>query len=171
MRRIVITFIAAAAAPASAEVQSVDAAGFALENRATVPVPPAEAWAGLVAIDDWWNPAHSYSGDAANLILEPRAGGCFCERIPQDGGWVEHMRVVHVRPGQTLRLAGGLGPLQGEGVAGSLTWTLRPVPGGTEILQAYVVGGHVGGGAEAFAAPVDRVLAEQLSRLAAALSR
>src|SRR3546814_9802807 len=34
----------------------------------------------------WWNGAHSYSGSAANLRLEPVAGGCFCEALPGEEG-------------------------------------------------------------------------------------
>lgn len=157
-------------ADARADVVSATAAGFALEDRAVVKADAAQVFAMLGRVDLWWSGAHSYSGDAANLSLELKPGGCFCERLPDGGGAIEHMRVVQVRPGQTLRLQGGLGPLQGEGVSGTLTWTLKPVPGGTEISQTYVVGGFIRGGAEAWAKPVDAVLAEQLGRLARRLA-
>ncbi len=159
------------ASPSYAEVQSSGPHGFALETTLVVPAAPAETYAALGRIGEWGNPGHSYSGDAANMTLELRAGGCFCETIPADGATVEHMRVVYARPGRALRLHGGLGPLQAEGVAGALTWELKPVPGGTEVTQTYVVGGHIRGGAEAYAAPVDHVLSEQLSRLRDYLGR
>lgn len=62
----------------------------------------------------WWDAANSYSGDAANFYLEPRALGCFCEKLP-GGGSIAHMQVVYVEPGAVLRMLGGLGPLQGMG--------------------------------------------------------
>ncbi|MGE0180486.1 MAG: ATPase [Sphingomonas sp.] len=166
-------FIAAlaAAAPAAAEVRSSSASGFVVETTATVPVPPADAYAALVRVGRWWNSAHTYSGDAANMTIEPRAGGCFCEAVPADGGSIEHGRVIHARPAQTLRVQGALGPLQAEAALGTLTWSLRATDSGTEITQTYVVGGHMRGGFEAVAPLVDQVLAEQLRRLTEHLRR
>jgi hypothetical protein len=71
--------------------------------------------------------------------------------------------VIYARPGQQLRIAGALGPLQGEAVVGTLTWSLKAAGGGTEITQRYVVGGYVAGGADKYAGPVDQVLAQQLA--------
>ncbi|MFN3945909.1 MAG: ATPase [Allosphingosinicella sp.] len=162
-----ILFAAALAAPAGAEVVSAGPPGFVSENRVTVAAAPAAAYAALTRIGSWWDPAHTYSGDAANLSLDARAGGCFCEATPADGGGVAHMRVVQARPGALLRMEGGLGPLQGEAVSGILSWTLRAAPGGgTEIVQTYKVSG-----AESWAAPVDAVLNQQLTRLAALLAQ
>jgi hypothetical protein len=161
---------AAAASPAAAEVKSATPAGFAVESRVVVAAAPAEAYAQIVRIGEWWDAAHSYSGKAANLSLDARPGGCFCERLA-DGGGVEHMRVVNARPGVELRLQGGLGPLQAEAVTGTLSWSLRAVGGGTEIVQRYVVGGYVAGGADRIAPAVDQVLAGQLLRLQQKLAR
>lgn len=169
MRHLVL-MAAAAASPAAAEVKSAVPAGFAVESRAVVAAAPAEAYAQIVRIDEWWDAAHSYSGNAANLSLQARPGGCFCERLA-DGGGVEHMRVVSARPGVELRLQGGLGPLQAEAVTGSLSWSLKPAGGGTEIVQRYVVGGYVEGGADRIAPAVDQVLAGQLLRLQQKLAR
>jgi hypothetical protein len=156
------------AAPAGAEVKSATAFGFEVETRVVVSTGPAEAYAALTRPASWWNGAHSYSDDAANLTLDARAGGCFCEALPGGGG-VEHMRVVYAEPGATLRLQGGLGPLQAEGAAGALTWALKKVDGGTQITQTYVVGGYMRMGAEKLAPLVDKVLVEQLARLQAKL--
>jgi hypothetical protein len=98
------------------------------------------------------------------LSLELRAGGCFCERL-KDGGSVQHLQVVYAAPGQGLRLRGALGPLQMEGVDGTLAWTLKPAEGGTSVTQSYVVGGYIRSGMEQWAPRVDRVLDEQLQRL------
>ena len=164
MRRAAL-ILALLASPSSAEVVTSDA-GFVSTNSATVAAPPAEVWAALIAPARYWNPQHSYSGQAASMTLEARAGGCFCE-VLADGGSVEHMRVVMVMPRRTLRLAGGLGPLQGEGLAGSLTWQLEAAEGGTRITQTYVVGGNMRMDRAAMAPGVDMVLREQLERLAA----
>ena len=160
----------AAAAPAAAEVRSSGPGGFEVEAKVVVPAAPAAAYAMLGRIGEWWNKDHTYSGSSANLSLKAKVGGCFCERIPPNGA-IEHMRVVYARPGTILRLQGGLGPLQAEGVAATLTWTLKAVPGGTEIVQTYVVGGYVRGGAEKLAPIVDKVMAEQLSGLQRRLGR
>jgi uncharacterized protein YndB with AHSA1/START domain len=169
MRHLFLIAVAVAS-PVAAEVKSAAPAGFAVESRVVVAAAPAETYAQIVRIDQWWDAAHSYSGKAANLTLDARAGGCFCERLA-DGGGVEHMRVVSARPGVELRLQGGLGPLQAEAVTGSLSWSLKPAGGGTEIVQRYVVGGYVEGGADRIAPAVDQVLAGQLLRLQQKLAR
>jgi uncharacterized protein YndB with AHSA1/START domain len=164
VKAFAIAIAALLAVPAAAEVKSSSSAGFELENRRTVRVSPSEAFAALRRISGWWSKDHTYSGDAKNLSLGLEAGNCFCERIP-DGGTVEHMRVVQSRPGRLLRLQGGLGPLQAEAAMGTLTFMLKPVPGGTEITQSYIVGGYIRPGAERLASPVDKVLAQQLDGL------
>ena len=163
--------LAASLAPAAAaaEVVSSSATHFRLESRATVPVAPAAVYAALGNVGSWWNVAHSYSGNAASLRLDPRAGGCFCEAMP-DGGSIEHGRVLQARPGAMLRLQAAFGPLQGEAVSGVLTWTLRAAGTGTEIVQTYAVSGHVEGGVAALAAPVDSVMRDQLEHLRAHLT-
>lgn len=156
-------------APVQAEVKSASVAGFELSNRAILAATPDQVYAMLGQPARWWNKSHTYSGDSANLSQELKAGGCFCERIPADGGTIEHGRVVYAQPGKALRLHAALGPLQQEGVSAALTWSLKPVAGGTEVTQSYVVGGFVRGGADKFAAAVDGVLGEQLKGLQASL--
>jgi uncharacterized protein YndB with AHSA1/START domain len=156
--------VLAAAGPAAAEVKSVTANGFEVASTATIAVPPDRVYAALGEVGRWWSPSHTLSRDAANLSMELRASGCFCERL-KDGGSVLHMQVVYAAPGAGLRLRGGLGPLQVEGVDGTLSWTLKPADGGTNVAQSYVVGGYIRGGMEQWAPRVDRVLDEQLQRL------
>jgi len=169
MRRAAL-ILALLASPAAAEVVTSDA-GFVTTNVANVTAPPAEVWAALIAPARYWNPQHSYSGQAASMTMEARAGGCFCEALA-DGGSVEHMRVVMVMPRRTLRLSGGLGPMQSEGVAGSLTWQVELAEdGGTRITQTYVVGGNMRMDRTEIARGVDMVLREELERLAALFPR
>lgn len=156
-----------AAGSAHAEVKASTPAGFAIEQVVTVAAPAAAVWDTVRAIQTWWDAEHSYSGDAANLYLDAQATGCFCEKLPGKGS-IEHMHVVYVAPGQMIRLTGGLGPLQAEAVAGTLSITLKPVGGAqTQVTLSYIVGGYMRQGGEAMAPLVDTVLGQQLERLKA----
>lgn len=140
--------------------------GFLVKHQARVEASPGDVFEALVSrVGLWWDPAHTFSGDAGNLSIDARPGGCFCERFP-DGGGVEHMRVVHVAPGELLRMSGALGPLQAFGLAGSLTWKVTGSEDGTTIELSYSVGGFMEGGFERVAPAVEAVLGEQLQRLA-----
>ena len=79
------------------------------------------------------------------------------------------MRVIYVAPGSTLRMTGGLGPLQSEAVTGVLTMTLEPEGEMTRISWDYVVGGYMRMPMAELAPLVDQVVGEQLLRLAARL--
>lgn len=153
-------------ATCNAEVVKVRPEGFTVKNEVTVRADAQHAWRALVNdIGKWWNAQHSYSGQAENLSIEPRPGGCFCERLPAGAG-VAHMTVVNLQPGKLLRLTGALGPLQSFGVAGTLSWSFVPVANGTRIELTYSVGGFSPEGFEAIAPVVDGVLRDQLQRLA-----
>lgn len=171
--RWALALLAALPAVTSAEARVVSTAanGFEVAETIVIAASPDTVYAQLIRPGRWWSSDHTYSGDAANMRLDAKAGGCFCERIPKGGGSIEHGRIVYAQPGQALRLRGGLGPLQGEGADGALTWTLRSVGGATELSQSYVVGGYIRGGAEAMAPLVDTVLSEQLRRLKAHIEK
>ena len=158
----------ASAVPAQAEVVQASASGFVVGGSATTAASAEEIWYFLVEPARWWSGEHSWSGDAANLRLAPEAGGCFCELLPQ-GGSVEHMRVIYATPGEMLRMAGALGPLQGEAVVGTLTIELSTATGGTEVSWAYVAGGHSRTAFPDMAGAVDMVLGEQMRRMVARL--
>jgi len=159
-----------ASGPAAAEVTERGEGGFVVELGASVPVPPDDAWVALITPARWWAAEHTWSGDSANLTLEPTAGGCFCEAL-QGAGSVEHMRVIHSAPGRLLRMEGALGPLQGEALAGTLTIEIAREGEGTQIGLTYVVGGHSRFPLVDIATAVDDVLAGQLERLEALLRR
>ena len=149
----------------SAEVVESASAGFAIKSVVRIAAAPDRVYGAFVQdVGRWWDPAHTYSGDARNLSIDPRPGGCFCERLSDQGG-VQHLSVIFVRPQQRLRLTGGLGPLQDSGVAGILTWDFAGKEGATEVTVTYVVGGFRPGGLQGLAAPVDSVLNGQLQRL------
>jgi len=150
----------------AAEVLDSSAGGFTSQSTATIAASPAEVYAKLVqGVGVWWSSDHTVSGKAANLQIDATQGGCFCESLPT-GGKVQHLSVVHADPGRLLRMQGGLGPLQSEGVTGSLSWALAEIDGGTQVTVTYAVGGYVSGGLDAWAEGVDRVVNDQLARLA-----
>jgi hypothetical protein len=156
------------AAPAHAGVTSVSDAGFSIENSVEVADDARSVYALIATPAHWWSSQHSYSGDAANLTLEPRAGGCFCESLPGPGGSagsVEHAHVVFAAPDRELRLSGALGPLQTEGATGTLDIIIAPVKDGVRVTMRYVVGGYVRTGMGSIAPMVDKVLSEQLMQL------
>ncbi|HEY5070651.1 MAG TPA: SRPBCC family protein [Caulobacteraceae bacterium] len=149
---------------ARCEVVDSQPGGFTVRHTLDIAAPPSRVWEALGHIGAWWNPEHTFSGDAKNLSIELKAGGCWCESFP-GGGVVGHMIVVYVQPGRTLRAFGALGPLQALGAAGAMTWSLQPQAGHTLLTWTYDVGGHAPGGLGALAAPVDTVLGEQAGRL------
>ena len=151
------------AGPAAAEVTAKATNGFTTRTVTEVAAPPEKVWAALGQVSNWWNPAHTYSGEAGRLSLEVKARGCFCERWP--GGEVQHATVVMAMPNRTLRLTGGLGPLQALGASSVWTFELKPSAAGTTVTQTMTVGGWSPEGLEGLAAPVDGVLAEQQGRL------
>ncbi len=169
--RVLASWVAAlawpgAAPPATAEVVARTAAGFELKWSRTVTADPGRSYAAATRrVGRWWSPDHTYSGVSRNLSLEPRAGGCFCERLAKRGS-VQHLQVAYVVPGNTLRMLGGLGPLQELGASGVLTWHFAQVDGGgTRIDWTYRVTGLDGPAAAKLGAVVDQVLGTQLQRL------
>ncbi len=168
---------------ARAEIVQKSDAGFVSGAELDVPGKTLlEVWQVLIVPAKWWNPVHSYSGDPANMFIDPQAGGCFCELLPKPKdtpddlrrGSVEHMRVIAAMPPKLLRMAGALGPLQGEALAGTLTVVLKPLPGegasgGTHLTWSYVVGGYMRMKVDDIAPPVDKVMTQQFTRLAAAV--
>lgn len=158
----------AASAPAAAEVQTASPGAFVLRAETVLAAPAAQTWRAVPHIEQWWSPAHTYSGDASNLRLDLRAGGCWCERWGR-GQSVEHGRVLLVmeRDGvRTMRVLGALGPLQEMGVSGVLTLTVAPEGNSTKLSMTYRVSGDPGLNLEHLAPLVDQVLMEQFARLA-----
>lgn len=152
-------------AGAKAAVVSSAPNGFEVSETAHIAALPQQVYAAIGKVSRWWDAAHTFSKDASNLSLDMRAGGCWCERLP-DGGSVEHMTVVWADPGKALRVRGALGPLQGMGVDGALTFTITQAGDGSDVEMRYAIGGY-GAGLDKLAVPVDRVLGEQLAHLKA----
>lgn len=164
--KLVFSALLAVPAMAGAEVKDAAAGGFTIENRQTVPMDAGTVWQALVGdVDRWWPRDHSWWGAESRLSIDPRAGGCFCESAGDRQA--QHMTVTFVDPGKTLRLLGGLGPLQGMGLHGALEFQLAPAQGGgTSITLRYRVGGYSPEDLGKFAPVVDRVQGVQLAGLA-----
>ena len=168
-----------AATSAQAEIVESNVGGFVTRDEAIVDATPKEVWLALISPAKWWNSAHTWSADASNLTLKPQAGGCFCERIPEDPdptkitleGSVEHMRVIQAYPERALRMRGSLGPLQSEPASGVLTIAISEVDNGTRVVWEYVVGGYMRFPVDVIAPAVDGVMSEQLNGLAGLLGR
>jgi uncharacterized protein YndB with AHSA1/START domain len=155
---------AAAGTSSTAEVLSVTAGGFEVQSSAHIGVSPDKVYAALLVPARWWSSDHTFSGSAANLVLDARAGGCWCETLP-GGGSVEHLHVLYVVPGKTLRMRGALGPFQGLTVDGVMTWSVKPAAGGSDLSFTYAVFGASKDGFADLSAGADRVLGEQISQL------
>ena len=172
MSRTLLLALAACAVSCAAAAEVVDSQpdGFTIKETATIAASPAKVWATLIRPSAWWSSDHTYSHDARNLSLDPKAGGAWIETLPGGGG-VRHMEVVYIDPPSVLRLEGALGPLQAMGGSGHMTVTLKPRGEATDVTLTYDFGGHTPGGLKPMAPAVDGVLAEQLTRLKAAAEK
>lgn len=151
------------------EVVRSAAEGFEIRVEVTVPVAADAAYTQFLKVGEWWDPNHSWFGKASGFSIDPNAGGCFCER---DGDRsVLHMIVSFVDPGKQLSMIGGLGPLQGLGLYGAMSWTFEPISDEqSKITHVYRVTGYYPEGLESLAPVVDRVQTGQVKRLQAKLA-
>jgi uncharacterized protein YndB with AHSA1/START domain len=171
MKRLLSLAIGAAAfcTGASGAVTGIAPNGFTVEIKTAIAAPPGKVFAALAAPARWWSPDHTFSGNAANLSLALKAGGCFCEKFPGGGG-VQHLSVLSVMPGKMLRLSGMLGPFQNVAGNGVMTWTLAPYKDGTRLALTYQVAGYArmamnGKGYDYWSKAADGMLSQQVTRL------
>jgi hypothetical protein len=166
MKRIalLLALLAVIGSTAPAEIADSSANGFTYKLTLNLKATPETAYQRLLAVGNWWDSSHTFSGDARNMSLDARPLGCWCEKLP-DGGGVRHMQVVMVMPGKLLVMSGGIGPLQSLAVTATMTFKLLPEQGGTTKLEVrYPVSGYLPAGMNTWAAPVDKVLTEQFER-------
>ena len=140
LRGVALTFALAHSGDAAAEVVDVAPNGMSLRETAHIAAAPDKVYAALVTPSQWWSSDHSFSGNAANFTFDVRAGGCWCETLP-NGGSAEHLIVVNAAPGNCSVMRGAPGPLQGLAVDGALTWSLKPAGDGTDLSVTYNVDG------------------------------
>ena len=112
--------------------------------------------------NQWYDASHSYSQKAENLSLDLDKH-CMLETLP-DGGFVRHMEIVFHQPGKLMRMTGGLGPLQGMGVSGAMTYAFTPEGDKSKVTMTYTVSGADFLQLDKIAIPVNQVLGLQLDR-------
>ena len=164
MKFVLAAALIVGASPAAAEVVSASPNGFAVRQTVELSAKPEVAFSSFARVGAWWDKAHTYSGQATNMSLDPRPGGCFCEKFPKGGGGIEHMRVTYVAPPKRIVLTGSLGPLLYEATAAVMDVQVKPSAGGSQLTLDYRVAGFFKGGADKLAPLVDQVLAEQMRR-------
>ena len=158
--------LAAMSWSAHAETSEVSPSGFTITYAVVVDSEPQKVWQAFTQLPQWWNSAHTWSGQAANLSLDATAGGCWCERWG-NGASAVHGRVLWVVPGSVLRLQAWLGPLQEMPVAGVLSFGTARRDGATRLRVTYRVAGAPEAGLDKLATAVDGVIGEQVKRLKA----
>lgn len=159
---------------AKAEVLNAGQNGFSVRHTVNSAAAPESVYEAMTQnIDKWWNPDHSWSLKAENLYMRAEVGGCFCERLPEQGSeaGVEHLRIIYLSPNREIRFDGALGPLQSMAVQGRMIWKIEAQEAGSSITFTYLVHGFLESGFEGLAPAVDGVIAEQAERLAAHLNQ
>ncbi len=152
------------------ESQVVEAAvnGFQIKMSIPCKAKPEVVYGSMVNhLSEWWDASHSYTQDAKNMSIEAKPHGWFIEKLPE-GGFVRHFEIVYLAPGKTIRFEGGMGPLQEQGIAGSMTINFKPTDSGSTIDLTYNVGGFIVGGEKTmkqWAPPVKQVIQGQFERL------
>ena len=162
-QRMFALALALLAGTAQAEVSGASPSGFVVTHRLETKATPAEVYAAIGHPEHWWNAAHTYSHDAANLSMSLAAGKCFCETWAD--GSVEHARVIWAGRDRAVRLSGAFGPLQALAVDAILTITLSTKEDRTVMQMTYRVSSNADAALDKLAAPVDGVLGEQFARL------
>jgi uncharacterized protein YndB with AHSA1/START domain len=150
---------------ANAEIIESGPGGFTVRTTLQIKAAPDEVYRKLMRdIGEWWNPAHTFSGDAHNLRIEDHPGGCLCEKLPNNG-FTRHLELITLVPGKRLVLSGAMGPLQTLSATGTMQFVFTPSEGGTKFDALYAVAGYLEKGMNTWAIPVDMLLAEQVTRL------
>ncbi len=154
---------------AQAKVTASSDNHFIVENEVTVSLDTQASYRLLGKPSRWWNSEHTWSGNAKNMSLQLKAGGCFCETW--NGNSVMHAQVILAQPGNVLRLQGAFGPLQDMAVSAVLTYTLTKAEAGTKVQMVYRVSGNASHNLSSLSPIVDKVLGEQLEGFRKTASR
>ena len=167
MRKILLLLWVCLLTPAmmQGDVADQSANGFTIKIATFIHAGPSEIYDKLVHhVDAWWSSDHTFSQDAHNLSIDDKPMGCFCEKLPSNGA-VRHAEVIMVMPNKMLVMSGALGPLQRLAATGTLSFVLLPIKDSSRLEVTYAVGGYTSDGINTWAAPVDKVLTEQVGRL------
>lgn len=147
-----------------AEVSEVSEQHFIISIKTTLMAPKEQAYQQFLQIGDWWQDSHTWFGDASAMTIEPKAGGCFCERNGDKQAL--HMTIAHVNPGISVQMIGGLGPLQSLAVNGHMLWNFESTEdGNTTLTLTYRVTGFVNQKTKDWSKAVNGVLQQQVESL------
>ena len=128
-------WLAGALAVQDGGVEAFQPQGFTASFSVEIGAPPETVFdAATGDITGWWD--HSFSLEPAELVIEPRFGGRFYERLHEgreDGAL--HATVIYVDAPSALRLHGPLG-LSGRAVDLVASWQLSPL--GTDATEFEV---------------------------------
>jgi uncharacterized protein YndB with AHSA1/START domain len=166
LRAIGFAFGIALSGGANAEVSGAGATGFVVSFTRDVNASREALWSAITQLPSWWSSAHTWSGKASNMSLDLRAGGCWCETWG-DGESVMHGQIAALRPNQLLRFHASLGPLQERATTSVLSFMPAVNQGKTQLKVTLRVVGPADVGLTELAPAVDRVIGEQVKRLAA----
>lgn len=164
MRFILIAFALTLSAPAAAEIVDVAANGFEIRQQVRINASPEKVWDTLIVPARWWSSDHSFSGSSANITIDPRVGGCWCEALPNGGG-VRHLELTQIAPPKSLVFRGALGPFYNLAADGALSFTLATNGAETDVTVVFRAGGYVKDGFQKWAGAVDGVFAQQIRNL------
>ncbi|GAB3292667.1 SRPBCC domain-containing protein [Pseudidiomarina andamanensis] len=150
---------------AVADVMDSSKEGFTIEFKQTINASVVDVYSGLTDnVGQWWLDDHTWFGNGQSMQLDARAGGCFCEIFGDSQA--QHLQVAMIIPNKLVRLLGGLGPLQGEGVSGVMEWRLNNLEEtSTELTVFYRVGGYTPNDLSQWAPAVENVLQQQMTAM------
>jgi len=127
---------------AHADVLTAAEDQFSIRIAVTVPTDRATAYRHFLNVGAWWNGDHTWFGNPSGLYIEPFANGCFCEK--NGDRTALHMTVSYVDPTNQIKMIGGLGPLQGLGLHGAMSFNFKSLTDDTtEVTHYYRVLGNV----------------------------
>jgi hypothetical protein len=147
------------ASSAAAEVIARTADSFTLRYEMGAEIDPSDIPGSLVDVGRWWDSAHTYSGDAANITVDLTPGGCWCEKLA-DGAQFEHARVVSIAADRIVFDA-PFGPLKGKATSAVLMVSWPPAAAGWTPTWVMTVEGP---GLGAMADDVDSVMGAGFQR-------
>jgi hypothetical protein len=157
-----IVLIGMMTATANAEVVRSTSDGFIVQQSVTVHRDRSMVFNTMTSkLGEWWDPAHSFSGDAGNMLIDQE---CFCERWGEN--LVRHLNTTIWLEDTKVIMEGGLGPLKELGLSGNMVWSLvSNEDTATTITWKYHVYGFSETDLPELATGVDGVLKEQIERL------
>jgi hypothetical protein len=88
--------------PVRGEITDTAFYGFTVKKELIIDTTAEAVYYHFVSdIGKWWDPEHTYSGNAANLSIRSLPMACFCEKLP-GGGFVSQLQIYAALVDQVL---------------------------------------------------------------------